>query len=216
MWNPDGSIAIVPSARRLLVFPELGECSPPTSHMLVGPHEMPLASCAFKLSFSPCGRLLVGMLGCASEPIQGLKFMNGTAAGAGIPSGAVWQAWTGPDFLSHPREETVSFHFVGGLCSAWLPQSISWHPCPGKYTIYAILDTSCKLLLVDAQHQVCVKMWPWADLIRMCGGQLMSQHHELDKSVRLTWSPCGSQLAVAFAGSLVVLSFDLEAAMLGS
>ena len=214
IFAPNGQFAVLPIAQTVVALPE----AVPICQGFAGLDAMqPVRDVfklrhAFKVSWSPCGKILVGMIDSQDVTVKFAKELRVAYSGmehSDIQSSLdkIWHTHVDQSTALHDEWQSCLFCPVEEACSAWLPQSISWHPCPGKYTIYAVADTEHSIFLIDAQHRACLKMWSWEALIEMSGDTPEEVHHEHDESLRLTWSPNGSQLAVAAANHLVVLTF---------
>ena len=211
IFGLNDSIAVLPQAQCLLIFRDDGRSILQTD-MFVGLDAMRPQLHAFKISRSPCGKILVGMLD-GRDPAAKAEMDNARARdiegslSSGQMADLLWQAWTVNNPSPFPERQQIPFRNVTGLHSAWLPQTITWHPSSGKHTLYAIANSEQHICLIDAQHRACLKMWQYKDLLEMSGGLSESMDHELDGAMSLTWSPDGAQLALACCNRLLVLMF---------
>ena len=82
---------------------------------------------------------------------------------------------------------------------AWCMGSIAWHPSQAG-RIYAIAQVDGTVNLMDGRSHRCLRAWSWAELSQQQAPFTAPQ-------IDLTWSPDGSQLAVAATGVTAILSF---------
>ncbi len=182
------SVCFVVTCHLLLVLPVSESIKRPTRILYDMPRNSDMASWAI----SPCGTLLVGTWQADAWSAQITCYDGEAASSSGLQL---------PHHLWHAEIE-VHVHAccnqeAASSLKAWCMDSIAWHPSPISGRMYAIAREDGAVYLMDGRGHKCLCVWS-AEQLHMPPGE---------PNVQLTWSPDGSQLAVAVWGRTTFLSF---------
>ncbi len=190
------SVCLVASCHMLLVLPVGGCFQRPVQILYDAPRNYRFAD----WDISPCGTLLVGTWQVAAPPAP-FEFDDDELLGPVADFRKLRQIRL-PHHLWH-AEILVDAHDccnreAASSLKAWCMDSIAWHPSPISRRMYAIAREDGAVYLMDGRGHKCLRVWS-AEQLHMPPGE---------PDVRLTWSPDGSQLAVAAWGRTTFLSLS--------